>query len=94
MLTLTLCGGLMYDLQRSQVGSDGTRSGWLSDNGAALSSAAEGIEVDWHIGDCSPGDVVILGESVTPVFAHVSVRRVHHEISRKHSVSCHCALLS
>lgn len=48
----------------TQVGSDGTRSGWLSDNGAALSSAAGDIEVDWRIGDCRPGDVVILGLDV------------------------------
>jgi hypothetical protein len=43
-----------------QVGKDGTRSGWLSDNGAAL--AAEVGAVDWRVADCGPGDIVVLGE--------------------------------
>lgn len=48
----------------SQVGSDGTRSGWLSDNGAALSAACGGMEVDWRVADCRPGDIVVLGLDV------------------------------
>lgn len=45
-----------------QVGKDGTRSGWLSDNGAELGGAAGGAEIDWRVADCHPGEVVILGE--------------------------------
>ena len=44
-----------------QVGKDGTRSGWLSDNGALL--AADVGVVDWRVADCGPGDVVVLGEA-------------------------------
>lgn len=43
-----------------QVGKDGTRSGWLTDNGAALAAQA-GACVDWRVADCRPGDVVVLG---------------------------------
>jgi hypothetical protein len=44
-----------------QVGKDGTRSGWLSDNGALL--AADVGAVDWRVADCGPGDIVVLGEA-------------------------------
>lgn len=44
----------------SQVGADGTRSGWLSDSGASLAAHIAG-PVDWRVADCHPGDVVILG---------------------------------
>ena len=44
-----------------QVGKDGTRSGWLSDNGASL--AADVGAVDWRVADCGPGDIVVLGEA-------------------------------
>jgi hypothetical protein len=47
---------------QSQVGKDGTRSGWLSDNGALL--AADVGAVDWRVADCGPGDIVVLGLDV------------------------------
>lgn len=61
---LSCYSGVRNSYGTSQVGSDGTRSGWLSDNGEVLSAAAEGVEVDWRVADCRPGDVVVLGLDV------------------------------
>ncbi len=48
------CGG--------QVGVDGTRSGWLADDGRRLEAFAGAAAIDWRTADCGPGDVVVLGE--------------------------------
>lgn len=44
-----------------QVAKDGTRSGWLSDNGASLAQEVGAAAVDWRVADCGPGDIVVLG---------------------------------
>lgn len=44
------------------MGRDGTRSGWLTDNGASLAGQVGAAAVDWRVADCMPGDVVVLGE--------------------------------
>lgn len=49
---------------QSQVGKDGTRSGWLTDNGASLAGQVGAAAVDWRVANCMPGDVVVLGLDV------------------------------
>ena len=46
----------------AQVGQDGTRSGWLADDGRRLEAFAGAAAIDWRTADCGPGDVVVLGE--------------------------------
>ena len=46
----------------SEVGEDGTRSGWLADDAAAVAGMlGEGAEVDWRTTRFEPGDVAVLG---------------------------------
>jgi len=46
----------------SEVGEDGTRSGWLADDAAAVAGMlGEGAEVDWRTTHFEPGDVAVLG---------------------------------
>jgi hypothetical protein len=57
----------------SQVGKDGTRSGWLTDDGGALAGQAGG-PVDWRVAECGPGDVVVLGLDVLHMSASNETR--------------------
>ena len=46
----------------SEVGEDGTRSGWLANDAAAVAGMlGEGAEVDWRTTRFEPGDVAVLG---------------------------------
>ncbi|KAK9839538.1 hypothetical protein WJX81_008260 [Elliptochloris bilobata] len=45
----------------SRVGSDGTRSGWLSGDGSVLASVVGRYAVDWRTAPLRAGDVVVLG---------------------------------
>lgn len=48
----------------SEVGDDGTRSGWLADDGRFLNGPAAATTVDWRIADVAPGDIIVLGLDV------------------------------
>ena len=48
-------------LRIRQVGDDGTRSGWLADDGRFLKGPAAATTVDWRIADMCPGDIIVLG---------------------------------
>ena len=52
-LKVFACGG--------QVGLDGTRSGWLADDGRRLQALSGAVAIDWRTADCAPGDVIVLG---------------------------------
>ena len=45
-----------------QVGDDGTRSGWLADDGRFLDGPAAASTVDWRIAEVAAGDSIVLGE--------------------------------
>ena len=60
-----------------QVGADGTQSGWLSDNGAALADMMNPHAVDWRTADFEPGDIVVLGK----IMCHCSVGADHRVFS-------------
>ncbi|KAL3139237.1 hypothetical protein ABBQ32_006007 [Trebouxia sp. C0010 RCD-2024] len=47
---------------QSQVGADGTQSGWYSDNGADLAHMINPHAVDWRTTDFKAGDIVVLSE--------------------------------
>lgn len=48
----------------SEVGDDGTRSGWLADDGRFLDGPAAASTVDWRIADVAAGDIIVLGLDV------------------------------
>ena len=50
----------------AKVGADGTQSGWLSDDGAAVASMMNPHAVDWRTTDFEPGDIVVLGNMPCP----------------------------
>lgn len=45
------------------MGGDGTRSGWLADDGRFLDGPAAASTVDWRIADVAAGDLIVLGET-------------------------------
>ena len=63
----------------SEVGEDGTRSGWLADDaGAVAGMLGEGAEVDWRTTDFEPGDVAVLAIDTV----HMSAANVSGEEGR------------
>lgn len=54
---------------QTQVGKDGTQSGWYSDNGADLANMISPHAVDWRSTDFQPGDIVVLGLEVVHMTA-------------------------
>lgn len=50
----------------TSVGLDGTRSGWLTDDGSALNDilGAKRGWIDWRTGEIDAGDVVVLHQDV------------------------------
>ncbi|KAA6426637.1 MAG: hypothetical protein FRX49_03747 [Trebouxia sp. A1-2] len=54
---------------QTQVGKDGTQSGWYSDNGADLAHMISPHAVDWRSTDFQPGDIVVLGMEVVHMTA-------------------------
>lgn len=53
----------------SQVGADGTQSGWFSDDGAALAQVVNPFAIDWRTTDFLPGDVLVLGMLPAVIYA-------------------------
>ncbi|KAL3131169.1 hypothetical protein ABBQ38_000473 [Trebouxia sp. C0009 RCD-2024] len=54
---------------QSQVGADGTQSGWYSDNGADLAHMINPHAVDWRTTDFKAGDIVVLSMEVVHMTA-------------------------
>ena len=58
-------GGVRASYGRSAVGRDGTRSGWLTDDGAKVGALVGNPHaVDWRTADMRAGDVVVLHADV------------------------------
>ncbi|KAK3264342.1 hypothetical protein CYMTET_26921 [Cymbomonas tetramitiformis] len=54
-------GPLRASYGASEVGQDGTRSGWLSSDGSSIQHAVGKYAVDWRTTDYAAGDLVVLG---------------------------------
>ena len=49
----------------SSVGTDGTQSGWLTDDGAKLEkNVSDSCCIDWRTADFEPGDVLVLHQDL------------------------------
>ena len=62
---------------------DGTRSGWLADDGRRLEAFAGAAAIDWRTADCGPGDVIVLGELRT--LLHPPCRHGHLRCHHRHT---------